>query len=269
MTVCVGAICSGGKAVVVAADRMITFGAPMNVQAEGAVRKILPLTDSCLLLFSGPGPDGEEVTKNTRARIQSAPHKDVRSIAAIAATTYQEHKRKRVEDTYLRPLLGVDFAGFQTLVAGSASSQVLGQLVGMIMQHNLGLDLMIAGCDDDGGHLAVVTHPGYVLPVDLVGYNAIGSGGLHAAVRLSLSHQTNGTELPETVHNVYESKVASEVAPGVGTATDIAIITAKGTRFIEDSAVFDILAEMHKERPAISREELTKLGNGLKGYEIK
>jgi hypothetical protein len=40
MTVCIGAICEQGKAVVVAADRMMTFGPPMNLQAEGAVRKI-------------------------------------------------------------------------------------------------------------------------------------------------------------------------------------------------------------------------------------
>jgi hypothetical protein len=121
-------------------------------------------------------------------------HTAMRSLRRFGLTTGpprpwrrgSEIKKKRVEDTILRPLMGIDFPQFQALVSQSASSQVLGQLLGMIMQHNLGLDLMIAGIDEGVGHLGIVTHPGMAVPMDTVGTSAIGSGGLHASVRLNL-----------------------------------------------------------------------------------
>jgi Proteasome subunit len=212
MTVCIGAICDDGKSIVVAADRMMTYGPPMNLQVEAAVRKIIPLSDNAVLLFSGSVPDGEGVANGTKALMQGG-NVGLKQVTEFAARTYQDIKKKRVEDTILRPLMGIDFTQFQQLVSQSASSQVLGQLLGMIMQHNLNLDVMIAGIDEGVGHLGIVTHPGMALPMDTVGTSAIGSGGLHASVRLNLGRQTREINLSETIFAVYEAKRASEVAP--------------------------------------------------------
>jgi len=259
MTVCIGAICNNGKRVIVAADRMMTYGSPMNLQAEGAVRKINELTDKCVLLFSGSVPDGEAVLTKSKAKIQATPHQDIRSISETVAGVYQELKKKRAEDTILRPFLGVDFAGFQQLVAQSPSSQVLQQFLGLVMQHNLQLDIMVAGIDQDGAHLFVVSHPGTLLPMDIVGANSIGSGALHASIRLSLSRQAKTLPLSETIYNVYEGKIAAEAAPGVGKVTDIAILSdTDGIKFV-DSTVLEVLADIHKERPSLTPEDITKL----------
>lgn len=266
MTVCIGAICNGGKSVVVAADRMMTYGAPMNLQVEGAVRKIIPLSDKAVLLFSGTVPDGEEVANKTKAKMQGAQQIDIAAIATHAAVSYQELKRKRIEDTILRPLLGFDFAGFQGLVAQSASSQVLQQILGMIMQHNLQLDVMIAGADAAGAHLFVVTHPGIALPMDTVGSSAIGSGGMHAAIRLSLGNQAKAVNFAETVANVYDAKIAAEGAPGVGKFTDMAVVNTKGVTFVKPE-LFDVLASIHKERPSLSKEDVKKLQAGCGEYD--
>lgn len=265
MTVCIGGICESGRAIVVAADRMMTYGAPMNLQVEGAVRKIISLSDKAALLFSGNVPDGEQVATQTRAKMQGAQQIDLASIAAMAAVSYQELKRKRVEDTILRPLLGLEFAGFQALVAQAAASQMLQQVLGMIAQHNFQLDVMLAGLDATGAHLFVVTHPGTALPMDTVGSSAIGSGGMHAAIRLSLARQAKDVTLSETIHNVYEAKIASEGAPGVGKVTDMAVLNAKGVTFIKDP-VFEVLAAIHKERPALSDDDVAKLNASCKEY---
>lgn len=265
MTVCIGTICSQGKGLVVCADRMMTYGPPMNLQAEGAVRKIFPLSDTCVLLFSGPVPDGEEIVTRTKGSMQIAPHPDIKTIAATAGSAYQALKKKRVEDSILRPLLGLEFAGFQALAAQSASSQVLSQLLGMIAQHNLQLDVMIAGVDADGAHLLLVSHPGNVLPLDTVGTASIGSGGMHAAIRMSLAKQTKDGALAQALHNVYEAKLASEVAPGVGKVTDIAVINGKGTKFIDDK-VMAVLQEFHKDRPELNAKDLEKLTTACKEY---
>lgn len=266
MTVCIGAICDGGKSVVVCADRMLSYGPPMNLQAESAVRKIFQLTDSCVLLFSGSVPDGEEICTQTRSAVQAQAHPDIKSIAATAGTVYQRHKMKRAEDTVLRPHLGIDFASFQQLVAQSATSQVLSQMLGMLSQHNLGLDVMIAGTDADGAHLFLVSHPGNVMPMDTVGSASIGSGGMHGAIKMSLAKHTKDNKLAQTIYDVHEAKVASEIAPGVGKATDIAVLNGNGVKFVE-TKMFSTLHAIHKESPSLDKADLKKLETACKEYD--
>jgi 20S proteasome alpha/beta subunit len=263
MTVCIAAICDEGKSIVVAADRMMTFGAPMNLQAEGAVRKIIKLAENAALLFSGSVPDAESLAQSARVAAKNG-SSSLKEIADQTARAYQDLKRKKVEDSILRPLLGIEFPQFQQLASQSASSQVLSQLLGMISQHNLGLDAIIAGVDDEHAHLAVVTHPGTAVTLDLVGFSAIGSGGMHALVRLSLGRQRKELSIPETVFNVYEAKKASEVAPGVGKVTDIAVLKGKTVKFLNDD-VFKILDAIDREKPPLAQDDLTNLSNAIEG----
>jgi 20S proteasome alpha/beta subunit len=252
MTVCIGALCEDGKSAVVAADKMVTFGAPMMLQTEpNTFKKIYSLTPECVLLFSGSVPDGEQVMALMPA---PAAKSQILKIAESAKTAYAQLKKNRTEETILRPLLGLDFAQFQALVGQSSSSQILQQVIGMIMQHNLQLDILVAGVDDSGSHLFAITHPGVLMPMDTNGFTAIGSGGLHAAVRLSLGQHTKTATLVETVYSVYEAKRAAEVAPGVGKLTDMAIIKA-GKVHLGDARFFAALEGVHKERPSLTDEE--------------
>jgi hypothetical protein len=73
-------------------------------------------------------------------------------------------------------LIGVNFAGFATLMAQSQTSQLLQQILGLVSQHNLQTDLLVAGMDDSGAHVFAITHPGQLLPLATTGFGAIGSG---------------------------------------------------------------------------------------------
>ena len=266
MTVCVGAICKSGNAVVVCADRMLSYGPPMNLQAEGAVRKIYELNGACVLLFSGSVPDGEAILRQTIATMQPLQHPDVSTVANIAGAAYQAHKMKRVEDTILGPLLGTDYNGFRQIVAQSPSSQTFAQVLGMISQHNLQIELMIAGVDGTGAHLAIVSNPGTVTLADTVGTVSIGSGGMHAAIRMSLGLHEKEHTLAQTLYNVHEAKLAAEISPGVGQATDIAVLNGNGVHFVDDQ-VLAVLKKIHKDRPLLSSAELKKLETASEGYD--
>jgi hypothetical protein len=171
---------------------------------------------------------------------------------------YAALKRRRAEEQILAPMLGTDFQGFQQLVGSTSASQLLGQVLGMVMQHNLGLELMVAGLDANGAQLYVVTHPGQVFPMNSTGFSAVGSGGLHASVRMSLGQHTPSASLVDTVYNVYEAKRAAEVAPGVGNLTDMAILKDGKTTTVSRE-LFKVLEEVHKERPIPSADETAKL----------
>lgn len=262
MTVCIGAICEDGKTAVVAADKMVVFGAPMNLQTEPAtLRKIMPLTEDSVLLYSGSLADGEDLIR--RSGIQAGQNLPIEKIAQAIKSSFTELKKTRVEETILQPLLGADYQQFQALAAQSPSSQILQQVVAMMMQHNLNLDVLIAGVDESGGHLFVVTHPGVLLRVDTTAFAAIGVGGTHAMVRLSLGGHTKVASREDTIYNVYEAKKASEVAPGVGKLTDLAVVE-RGKVCFADQRLFDVLEKAHKERPILStpeQEELRKVCN--------
>lgn len=259
MTVGIGAICEKGVSAVVAADKMVTFGSPMNLQTEPpALKKIIELTERVVLVFSGGTADGEEIIAATRPRLTDPIKQSVGKIAAVVRDSYAEHKQRRAEETILRPLLGADFRQFQTLVAQSPTSQILQQILGALSQHNLQTEVLVAGLDDSGAQVFAVTHPGQLLSLATTGFGSIGSGGLHAGVRMSLARHTKAAPLAETVYNVYEAKRASEVAPGVGNLTDLAII--RGNRiFFADGALLKALETAHKEKPALNADELKKL----------
>jgi 20S proteasome alpha/beta subunit len=259
MTVCVGAICEDSKTVVVAADKMVTFGPPMSLQIEpDTFRKIWEVNNQSVILFAGNVPDGEEIVStvlNECARDKKYP---IKTIGEKVKTAYIALKRKRVEEQFLRPMLGADFGQFQTMVTQSSSSLLLQQVLGMISQHNLQTEVLVAGVDDSGAHLFTVAHPGQLLPADTMGYLTTGSGGLHAAVRLSLAQHSKVAPLVDTVYNVYEAKKAAEVAPGVGKLTDLAVIKAGRVIFAQKD-VFDALEKAHKEKPAPTKDEQDEL----------
>jgi 20S proteasome alpha/beta subunit len=255
LTVGIGAICENGKSAVVAADKMVTFGAPMSLQTEPpTLKKIIQLTDRTLLVFSGSTSDGEEIVTGTIPQISVDPKQPVRQIAEAVRASYARHKQRRVEENILTPLLGTNFAGFQSLMAKTQTSQLIQQVLGLVSQHNLQTDLLVAGTDDSGAHLFAVTHPGQLQPLATTGFGAIGSGGVHAGVRMSLGQHTKDASLTDTLYNVYEAKRASEVAPGVGKLTDLAVIQ-DGKIFFADKKLFEALESAHKEKPALSTKE--------------
>jgi 20S proteasome alpha/beta subunit len=255
LTVGIGAICEDGKSAVVAADKMVTFGAPMSLQTEPpTLKKIIHLTERTLLVFSGSTSDGEEIITGTMPAIAVAPKQPISHIAEAVRASYAKHKQRRIEENILIPLLGADFKQFQALIAQSAASQLLQQVLGLVSQHNLQTDLLVAGIDDSGAHIFTITHPGQLLPLATTGFGAIGSGAVHAGVRLSLGQHTQAASLVDTIYNVYEAKRASEVAPGVGKLTDLAVIR-DGKIFFADADFFKALEKAHKEKPALSPAE--------------
>jgi 20S proteasome alpha/beta subunit len=266
VTVGIGAVCVGGQAAVVAADRMVTYGPPMSLQIEPPIKKIRKLDDSSVLVFAGSVPDGEDVATQALLAIRAMNKPQISAVAEAARLAYESVKRKRVEDAILKPLLGVNFTQFQTMAAQAAASQIMAQVLGMIMGHNLQLEVIVAGIDETGARLFAITNPGVLLPMQTTGFAAVGTGGTHAAVRLCLGQQSPDVKLPETMYNVYEAKLASEVAPGVGRLTDMVVLTTKGVTFISEQEL-KTLADFHKKEPGLSTDELSKLRAICKAYE--
>jgi hypothetical protein len=233
MTVCIAAVCESGKKIVVATDRMLTFTAPVNVEFETDEQKIEELASNCIVLASGNTAFATEILDNVRKNVGAVRPQNIAEIAQSIKDTYISVRTTKIEDTVVKALLGRDYARFSERGASlpnylQTQSNTYQQIVALTQQYNLVVDFIIAGLDDLGGHVSVVTNPGTLLSLDKMGYGAIGSGGMHATIHLSLNGQSKRKAFLETLYDVYVAKRISEVAPGVGTATDLAVIESTG-----------------------------------------
>jgi hypothetical protein len=227
MTVCIAAACNEGKAMVVAADRMFT-NPGLSVEFETEEKKIEPLGRKCVAMASGNSVHATEILELTRLRLanQTPP---IFQVATYLKEEYGKVRNRKAFETVVLPMVGMDFEQYQKAnmplpTYMDKQNQMYQNIAINSMNFNLGTDFLVAGIDQIGAQLAHVAHPGVLSPLGKLGYAAIGSGANHAMLRLSLDKQSRHRGIYETLASVYIAKRMAEVAPGVGDATDIAII---------------------------------------------
>ncbi len=267
MTICIAAVCESesGKKIVVAADRMLTYLPPTSLEFETVEQKIEVLAPSCIALASGNTAPATEILDNTRKKLRGNQSPYVDQVLEIVRTEYVSKRMAKFDETTITASLGADYAGF--LQKGGtlpnylqSQPQIYQQLVLLAQQFNLGVDIIIAGVDNSGAHISVVTHPGTTYSLDKLGYGAIGTGGLHATIHLALSGQTSRKAFLKTLYDVYVSKKIAEVAPGVGPSTDLAVVEPKGVWHCTEP-VMEMLDKLYKDvskKPSPSLDELKR-----------
>ena len=235
MTVCIAAVCAAGRKIVVSADRMFTAPAPVNVEFETSEKKIETLAPACVALLSGNSSYASEVIQKAKQILSGAQTPDVEHVAELVRSAYAIVRATKVREQVVIPTLGPDFTRAEQL--GSTLPQYLApqqnlynQIAVMMGNFNLGSDIIVAGIDAEGARIAIITHPGTTIWLDKLGFAAIGSGGIHANTRLSLASQAKSAGLTETVYRVYEAKKAAEAAPGVGSRTDLVVVSDQDIR---------------------------------------
>lgn len=233
MTVCIAATCEGEKNIVVAADRMFTVGPPLNVEFEPPLTKIENMGLACVAMGAGNGLYVSEIFRRARADYHGVDTVPVDQIAASLNSVYLQYRDEKLEEHVIRPMVGPDFMAFRarggTLPAYlQVQPGIYQQIVVQSSQFNLGVEIILAGIDEGGVHLYYLGHPGGLISFNKIGYNAVGSGATHVAIKFALELQHPNCGLAETLLNVYSAKKAAEVAPGVGQQTEMKVISAKG-----------------------------------------
>lgn len=263
MTICIASICEEGKLVVVAADRMFTVGPPLNVEFEPPLTKIDPVGSSCVILSSGNSLYGHEVVSRTRSKFEQGKTVSTVLVAGALQREYGRFRDEVIEQNLITATFGHDFATFRErggFLPAYLQTQpgIYQQIAAQVSQYNITLDFIVAGVDSAGGHIFYVGHPGVLLNFDKLGHSAIGSGAVHAVVGLSLNKQTPQSSLMETLYSVYAAKRAAEVAPGVGTETEMAVISPTEIQKCSDE-VIESLKTQHAEQTQRQKPDLTKV----------
>jgi hypothetical protein len=207
---------------------MITAG---DVQFEPQMmRKVWWLTTAVGVMWAGDASLQAEVLNDVvltvHRRVQDQPENwwNVRDVADLYATAWNEAKRRRAVRAILGPL-GLSDDEFHSGQHGFSDS-IVQQLAGSLLAFQLpgealGLtEAIIVGVDMSYGtfptaHLYRFFNATYWCE-DNVGFAAIGAGSWHARSQLMLAgyHATQPSE--EALWRTYTAKRRAEVAPGVG-----------------------------------------------------
>lgn len=233
MTVCIatlftwnyatgGAPTQMGIAAVTASDRMITAA---DVQYEPLQQKIA-FFDNTMILVAG------DIAIHSQAILDTA--KEIRGrkllpydIAQIYGRSVQAINRRHAENQILGPLgLNTDtFLAQQKEPSESFVNTITGQL-----QNHPPVDseALVVGTDGERAHIYSVDAYGNDTNLDGVGFGAIGIGAWHAKSRLMQAGHVSARMLAPTLATLFAAKKNAEIAPGVGTYTDINIVLRDG-----------------------------------------
>jgi hypothetical protein len=226
MTVCIAARANDGS-IFCAADRMVTVG---DIEMESPVPKIHTLTASIVVM-----PSDEDAALHTEIllatqtaiveKINTQPKTWVVPVIDVVELYIQARDRIRakiLERTFLVPL-GLTHESFHSKMS-TFKQRLVDRVSEDLISHKLpGLSVIIAGIDPSGAHIYEV-HDGESGCFDAIGYAAIGVGARHARAHFMISGQSYYTSVAETLWATYLAKKRSEVAPGVGETTDIAML---------------------------------------------
>jgi hypothetical protein len=196
--------------------------------------------------------------------LEKSPVKQIMEISNSVKDEYALFRDEKVEEHVIRMNLGQDFQIFREkggFLPAYLQQQpmIYQQILVQTNQFNLTVDLIIAGCDTAGAHIFYVGHPGTLFNLDKLGYNAVGSGAVHAVTSLSLGGHTPKSSLVETLSSVYTAKRAAEVAPGVGKETELAVIS-KAEVWVCTSPVMEALKNAFETRMQRTVPNLDEVG---------
>lgn len=262
MTICIAANCASGRGVVVASDRMLS--APyLTLEFDHPDAKIDKLGPRCVALTAGDALASHEILAGGAGLAGQLQDPMISDYADHIRRQYVEARRRVANEQYLEPR-GLSFNEFYL---GGAITRLPVDLAmtldSMIQRINLGVSIILAGVDRSGGHVYSIEDPGTVSCFDRLGFHAIGSGHRHAMMTLVNYGQHHTTELNRTIFNVYSAKRSSEVAPGVGLATEVRVITPDCIMALTQRDL-DVLAPLYEKRAKPSLADVERGISGLR-----
>jgi hypothetical protein len=230
MTVCVaslfhwnyGTVASPvwGVAAIAASDRMITA---FDVEYEPAQLKFAFVTLRVCILIAGDYSIHSEAIQETMKQLRGTPEAHPLNVSLIYGRAIQAIKRRQAEDIYLAPLgMNTDtFFAQQKDLSDSFVDRLTTQL-----QEYRGEDVeaLVVGSDGENAHIYQVNSKGVGSCLDDVGFGAIGMGAWHAKSRLMQNGYVNTTNFGTALALTFAAKKSAEIAPGVGTATDLRLV---------------------------------------------
>jgi len=196
---------------------MLTVGG--EIEYEPPQHKVYRMTDKAVILIAGDTSDQWIIGQSVARQIKGEGITDIAEMANLYAKEFASHRRKEAEARLLAPL-GLTFSSLIDRQDEMALS-VVEDLNYKLQHHRLDAAAILAGIDQYGAHIYSVHDPGIETCHDREGFAAIGIGASHALSHFMFSKYMPMWSMPHALLLTYAAKKRSEVAPGVGSDTDM------------------------------------------------
>lgn len=219
MTVCIAALADNGKSIVLASDKMISKQMP-PIEYEHDVKKIVKVSNNFYVLMAGTINNAEDIINRGRDKIK--PHHTPLEKFDLFKKAYSDFRDEKIIDVILRA------QGFHSIKDFQSQQQTLNREVATSIQNiignaNLQTVLILVALDKQECHLRVLTNPGELInPLE---YATTGTGEMHATQSLIGAKYKKSEDLDAATYLVYEAKKRAEVAPGVGSLTEMIVLS--------------------------------------------
>lgn len=222
MTICIAALYGKGQGCILASDLMVTAHFPIGYEFERTdVEKIIKVAPniSVYVAVSGDMLVADEMIHTARREAESQGVTTTPNIAELVRKAYQSVRLQTIVQNELEP------RGLDLMTYYNSQQRLLPQVVQMIdrtlSEHNMGIELIVAGKGENTCNLFVIMNPGQTICSDPIGFSAIGSGAPHAIYSLIESGYQRDMNKEKVKELVLKAKERSQVAPGVGTVTTV------------------------------------------------
>lgn len=254
MTVCAAAI--SFSSIIGASDRMLTSGLG-DIEFEPQIAKLHHVAENICLMIAGDMTLQTEILYKVNESTPTLPGITwkVQEVAEAYFKAYQEIHRRRAEWAILNPL-GLDSAT-DLFLRGDIGMRIASDLLNFKVPQ---IEALITGYDESGPHIYQINNQGITCQ-DWVAFASIGAGATHANSQFMFAGHTRQRLLPETLMLVYSAKKRAEVAPGVGTTTDMFLIEPPGKYFDIGIHVIDQLEGCYQGL-IIAADEAREAANG-------
>lgn len=213
-----------GPAFLTASDRMLTAG---EIEYEPAKFKVGFLSKHALLLIAGNYATHSEAVLNVQRQLRSGGQIDVREIAELYGQQIRQFRLRQAAQRYLAPF-GLDENTFITKQREMAPSLTV-DLANQMQNHRVDVEAIIVGLDNVAAYLLHIDSDGFVSCHNDSGFLSIGIGSHHSnSLLMGLPYTSNNIGYASALYWTYAAKKRAEIAPGVGTATDMYLVNREG-----------------------------------------
>ena len=226
MTICIAALYENGKGCVLASDQMTTAHFPIGYEFENEeVKKIVKVRDKTVayMLIAGDVLFANEVLEAVRKDVDEKGLTGASVMAELFRQHYQKVRREHIIRSQIEPRglsLEEYYKEHQSLM-----KEVVTMIDRALVTYNTRTELIVAGFDEENCSVFSVMNPGDLFCHDAIGFAAVGSGAPHAVYSLIESEYKKSMDGKAVYELVEKAKHRSEVAPGVGSKTEIISIT--------------------------------------------
>jgi hypothetical protein len=248
---------------------MLTSG---DIQFEpSAGTKIFALSNSMFMMTAGDSALQAEITgmvaKEIAARIVAEPQSwwRVSEAADLYVKYYNSVKNKRAEDAILVPLHldGQSFIANQRTMSDVLANDLARELLNFEIPD---VSAIFAGLDPDGCHIYTV-YNNEAHCVDNVGLAAIGIGDRHASSQFMFARHSWNSPFSDTLLLTYYAKRKAEVAPGVGTGTDMIMVgPTLGSLTLVGDHVIKKLDEEYRQAIELEASAFSRAKEAMRSY---